>query len=102
MKIVAVTSCPTGIAHTYMAAESLEEAAREAGHSIAVETQGGASIVRRDTATTYGGGLTVSLFRNGVLTALVSRTRYESNVPQFNRSVFRFTTGFSLEGEIPR
>jgi PTS system fructose-specific IIC component len=42
MKIVAVTSCPTGIAHTYMAAESLEEAAKEAGHSIAVETQGAA------------------------------------------------------------
>src|SRR5207244_8102120 len=42
MKIGAVTSCPTGIAHTYMAAESLEEAAREAGHSIAVETQGAA------------------------------------------------------------
>jgi PTS system fructose-specific IIC component len=42
MRIVAVTSCPTGIAHTYMAAESLEEAAREAGHTIAVETQGAA------------------------------------------------------------
>ena len=42
MKIVAVTSCPTGIAHTYMAAESLEEAAKEAGHTIAVETQGAA------------------------------------------------------------
>ena len=42
MKIVAVTSCPTGIAHTYMAAEALEEAAREAGHTIAVETQGAA------------------------------------------------------------
>ena len=42
MKIVAVTSCPTGIAHTYMAAESLEEAAKEGGHSIAVETQGAA------------------------------------------------------------
>ena len=38
MKIVAVTSCPTGIAHTYMAAESLEEAAKEAGHSIAAAT----------------------------------------------------------------
>src|SRR2546430_11890462 len=42
MKIVAVTSCPTGIAHTYMAAEALEEAAREAGHTIDVETQGAA------------------------------------------------------------
>lgn len=42
MKIVAVTACPTGIAHTYMAAEALEVAAEEAGHSITVETQGSA------------------------------------------------------------
>ena len=42
MKLVAVTSCPTGIAHTYMAAESIEQAAVAAGHSITVETQGAA------------------------------------------------------------
>jgi fructose PTS system EIIBC or EIIC component len=42
MKIVAVTSCPTGIAHTYMAAEAMEEAARQGGHTISVETQGAA------------------------------------------------------------
>src|SRR3954453_2096253 len=42
MKFVAVTSCPTGIAHTYMAAEALELAAEDAGHVIAVETQGAA------------------------------------------------------------
>ncbi|MBB3664806.1 PTS system fructose-specific IIC component [Prauserella sediminis] len=42
MKFVAVTSCPTGIAHTYMAAEALEQAATAAGHEIAVETQGSA------------------------------------------------------------
>jgi PTS system fructose-specific IIC component len=42
VKIVAVTSCPTGIAHTYMAAEALEQAARAAGHEIVVETQGAA------------------------------------------------------------
>ncbi|HET8977443.1 MAG TPA: fructose-specific PTS transporter subunit EIIC [Solirubrobacteraceae bacterium] len=42
MKLVAVTSCPTGIAHTYMAAEALEQAAISAGHEIAVETQGAA------------------------------------------------------------
>ena len=42
MKIVAVTSCPTGIAHTYMAAEALEQAAKAAGHDILVETQGAA------------------------------------------------------------
>jgi PTS system fructose-specific IIC component len=42
MKIIAVTSCPTGIAHTYMAAEALEQAAKDAGHDIKVETQGAA------------------------------------------------------------
>lgn len=42
MRIVAVTACPTGIAHTYMAAESLEVAAKAAGHEIVVETQGSA------------------------------------------------------------
>lgn len=39
-RLVAVTSCPTGIAHTYMAAEALEQAAAEAGVGIHVETQG--------------------------------------------------------------
>lgn len=38
--IVAITSCPTGIAHTFMAAEGLEQAAVKLGHSIKVETQG--------------------------------------------------------------
>ncbi|CAB4703564.1 MAG: PTS lactose transporter subunit IIC [Actinobacteria bacterium] len=40
--LVAVTACPTGIAHTYMAAEALEAAAARAGVDIAVETQGSA------------------------------------------------------------
>jgi fructose-specific phosphotransferase system IIB component len=40
MKFVAVTACPTGIAHTYMAAEQLERTAKKLGHSIKVETQG--------------------------------------------------------------
>jgi PTS system fructose-specific IIC component len=40
MKFVAVTSCPTGIAHTYMAAEALQMAAKQMGHEIKVETQG--------------------------------------------------------------
>ena len=44
MHIVAVTSCPTGVAHTYMAAERLERAARKLGHSIRVETQGAMGI----------------------------------------------------------
>jgi len=44
MKIVAVTACPTGIAHTYMAAEQLEKTARKLGHTIKVETQGAMGI----------------------------------------------------------
>ena len=42
LTFVGVTSCPTGIAHTYMAAESLENAATAAGHVMKVETQGSA------------------------------------------------------------
>ncbi|WP_084130010.1 fructose-specific PTS transporter subunit EIIC [Demequina sp. NBRC 110055] len=42
LTLVGVTSCPTGIAHTYMAAEALERAAAEAGHTMHVETQGSA------------------------------------------------------------
>ncbi len=51
MKFVAVTSCPTGIAHTYMAAESLEQSAAAAGHEIVVETQGAGGAERIDPAT---------------------------------------------------
>ncbi|GEN28947.1 PTS fructose transporter subunit IIBC [Halovibrio variabilis] len=39
-KIVAVTACPTGVAHTFMAAEALAEAGKAMGHAIRVETQG--------------------------------------------------------------
>ncbi|MFF5897657.1 fructose-specific PTS transporter subunit EIIC [Streptomyces argenteolus] len=49
-RIVTVTSCPTGIAHTYMAAESLEAAARAAGVELSVETQGSAGFARLDPA----------------------------------------------------
>ena len=44
MKIIAVTACPTGIAHTYMAAEQLEKTAKALGHQIKVETQGAMGI----------------------------------------------------------
>ncbi len=44
MKIVAITACPTGIAHTYMAAEQLEKIGKKLGHTIKVETQGAMGI----------------------------------------------------------
>ncbi|MBK1715121.1 PTS fructose transporter subunit IIC [Rubrivivax gelatinosus] len=49
LKIVAVTSCPTGIAHTFMAAEGLQQGAQALGHSIRVETQG--SVGAQDALT---------------------------------------------------
>ncbi|QAV33197.1 PTS system D-fructose-specific IIB component (F1P-forming), Frc family /PTS system D-fructose-specific IIC component (F1P-forming), Frc family [Fervidobacterium changbaicum] len=50
MKIVAVTSCPTGIAHTYMAAEALQLAAKELGVEIKVETRGSVGAENEITA----------------------------------------------------
>ncbi|PLC57411.1 PTS fructose transporter subunit IIB [Photobacterium carnosum] len=44
MKIVAVTACPTGIAHTYMAADILNKTAHQMGIKIQVETQGAMGI----------------------------------------------------------
>ena len=40
IKIIAITTCPTGVAHTYMAAEAIKTAAEEKGYEIKVETQG--------------------------------------------------------------
>lgn len=49
-KILAVTACPTGIAHTFMAAEKLNETAKEMGVSIKVETNGSSGVKNRLTA----------------------------------------------------
>lgn len=50
MKIVAITACPTGIAHTYMAAEQLEKTGKKLGHAVKVETQGAMGIENELTA----------------------------------------------------
>jgi PTS system fructose-specific IIC component len=67
VKFVAVTACPTGIAHTYMAAEALEQEARKRGHEIHVETQGsggaeplGASDIADAVAVVIAADTTVS------------------------------------------
>ncbi|WP_246629366.1 PTS fructose transporter subunit IIB [Mesobacillus maritimus] len=44
MKIVGVTACTTGIAHTYMAQEALEKECAKRGYEVKVETQGGMGI----------------------------------------------------------
>ena len=58
IKIVAVTACPTGIAHTFMAAEALEQKAKEMGVEIKVETNGSGgtknALTSRDIADADG------------------------------------------------
>ncbi len=49
LRIVAITACPTGVAHTFMAAEGLEQGAASLGHAIKVETQG--SVGAQNTLT---------------------------------------------------
>lgn len=44
MKVVAITACPTGIAHTYMAQEAIEKECRKRGYDVKVETQGSMGI----------------------------------------------------------
>ena len=60
--IVAVTACPTGIAHTYMAAEALEKKAKELGYQIKVETRGsgGAKNVLTEDETAKAAGVIVA------------------------------------------
>lgn len=49
LRLVAITNCPAGIAHTYMVAEALEQKARALGHTIKVETQGSSGVENRLT-----------------------------------------------------
>src|SRR5262249_55284164 len=49
-------------------------------------------IQRSDDVRSYGGGLAMRLYRNVTLTAVASQTKYDSNVPGNNRSIFRITT----------
>lgn len=49
MKVVACTSCPSGVAHTYMAAEAIEKAFKAAGHKVKVETQGSIGVENKLT-----------------------------------------------------
>ncbi len=61
MNIVAVTACPTGVAHTYMAAARLEKAAKRLGHAIKVETQGSMGIENALSADDVAGADVVLL-----------------------------------------
>ena len=73
MKLVAVTSCPTGIAHSQMAAENLEQTAERLGHDIKVEVQGAMGAQNELTAGEIADAEAVIIASD----TAVSRDRFE-------------------------
>ncbi|WP_049987208.1 PTS fructose transporter subunit IIB [Halobellus rufus] len=73
MNVVAVTSCPTGIAHSQMAAENLEQTAERLGHEIKVEVQGAMGAQNELTAQEIADADAVIIASD----TAVSRDRFE-------------------------
>lgn len=83
MKILAVTACPTGIAHTYMAAEALEKEAKIKGFEIKVETQGSIGIENEITKEDIDGADAVILTKD---MAIKGRERFKG-IPVVNVAI---------------
>ena len=66
-------------------------------YPIAVE-----SLKRLDDASTWGGGLTVRIYRNVGITTVASNTRYSSNIAALSRSILRVYTAISLQRDFAR
>lgn len=84
---VAVTACPTGVAHTFMAAEALQQGAAKLGYRIQVETQGsvGAKNILTDEAI-------------AAADIVILATDIEVNTDRFvGKRVYRCGTGFALK-----
>jgi fructose-specific PTS system IIB-like component len=74
MKILGVTSCPTGIAHTYMAAEALEKEAKARGYEVKVETQGSIGTENEITEKDLEGATVVIITKE---TAIKGQDRFK-------------------------
>lgn len=84
---VAITACPTGVAHTFMAAEALQQGANKLGYQIDVETQGsvGAKNILTDEAI-------------AAADIVILATDIEVNTDRFvGKRVYRCSTGFALK-----
>ncbi len=83
MKFVAITACPTGVAHTYMAAEQLSKTAKKLGHEIKVETQGAMGIENeltdKDIASADAAILAVDI--------MIEKEERFDNIPKIRASV---------------
>ncbi|MEZ6960327.1 MULTISPECIES: PTS fructose transporter subunit IIBC [unclassified Aeromonas] len=86
-RIVAVTACPTGVAHTFMSAEALETMAKQLGHQIRVETQGSVGAQNALTADEIASADLVFL-----------ATDIEVDMARFDgKPVYRTSTGAALK-----
>ncbi|RZF55764.1 PTS fructose transporter subunit IIBC [Acinetobacter halotolerans] len=86
-RFVAITACPTGVAHTFMAAEALQQGANKLGYQIDVETQGsvGAKNILTDEAI-------------AAADIVILATDIEVNIDRFvGKRVYRCSTGFALK-----
>lgn len=86
-RFVAITACPTGVAHTFMAAEALQQGANKLGYRIDVETQGsvGAKNILTDEAI-------------AAADIVILATDIEVNTDRFvGKRVYRCSTGFALK-----
>jgi len=83
MKILGVTACPTGIAHTYMAAEALEREAKARGYEVKVETQGSIGIENEITKDDIKGADVVILTKD---IAIKNKERF-SEIPNVNVAI---------------
>ena len=81
-KILAITACPTGIAHTYMAAENLEKKAAEMGISLKAETQGsaGAKNVLTAEEIAHADGIIIAADKNVEMSRFGGKPVYVTNV----------------------
>lgn len=81
-QILAVTACPTGIAHTYMAAEALEKKAREMGYSLKAETNGsgGAKNVLTPEEIDAADGIIIAADKNVEMVRFDGKRVYKTNV----------------------
>ena len=81
-KILAITACPTGIAHTYMAAENLEKKAAEMGFTLKAETQGsaGAKNVLTAEEIAHAEGIIIAADKNVDRARFAGKQVYSTNV----------------------
>ena len=92
INLVAVTACPSGVAHTYLAAESLEVAAKKLGMGIHVETQGSIGIENE---------LTVEQIQQADVVILTTDIAIKNEERFKGKAVVRFSAGDCIKkGEL--